>query len=118
MIQGILVLLTFQLLGETITSLTNAPVPGPVIGMLLLFIALRLRQRVSQGLQATSHGLIQHLSLLFLPAGVGFFFLPASVQQQWPAIVGAMVGGTLLAMLLSAWLIKTLAPKNKTGDEP
>ncbi len=109
MLQGFIILLLFQLLGEAIVTLTNSPVPGPVIGMLLLWIGLHLKRGPGSGLSQTSHQLISHLSLLFLPAGVGLFFLPASIQQHWPAIAGAMVAGTLVSLLFSSWLIKKLA---------
>ena len=115
MLQGFLVLLLFQMLGEALAALSGAPIPGPVIGMLCLFIALRLRGRASEDLQRTSQALIQHLSLLFLPAGVGIFFLPAALQSQWLAIGAAMMGGTLLTMLLSAALLKYLAGQKGTG---
>ena len=129
MIKGFLTLLVFQLLGESLAELGQLPIPGPVIGMLLLFIALRLRGRVSAGLQQSSQGLIQNLTLLFLPAGVGIFFLPASVQQQWPAITAAIVGGTLVTMIATALILKALSPsapgapadrgsKGGSGDRP
>ena len=108
MAKGLLVLLIFQWLGELIVRFSQAPVPGAVIGMLLLLIALLLRQQVSEGLQQTSHQLIQYLSLLFLPAGVGIFFLGDILQQHWLPIIAAMFAGTLISMLVCAWLAKRL----------
>lgn len=109
MLQGFIILLLFQLLGEAIVTLTHSPVPGPVIGMLLLWLGLHIKRGPSSALSQSSHQFIQYLSLLFLPAGVGLFFLPAHIQQHWPAIAGAMVIGTLVSLLFSGWLIKNLA---------
>ena len=109
MLKGLIVLLLFQLCGETVVALTDTPIPGPVIGMLLLWIALALKNGPSEDLSKTSQAMIQNLSLFFLPAGVGLFFLPPSIQQYWPAVAAAMIAGTFVAMLFSGWLIKRLA---------
>ncbi len=111
MLQGFIILLLFQLLGEAIVALTGTPVPGPVIGMLLLWLALHVRQGPSTDLGNVSHKLIQHLSLLLLPAGVGLFFLPATVSGDAPAIVGGVLIGSVVSLLLTSYLIKKLAPE-------
>lgn len=108
MLQGFIVLLGFQLLGEAVRALTGTPVPGPVLGMLLLWGALHLKGGPSAALNDTCEGFVKHLSLLFLPAGVGLFFLPAHISQQWLAIAGAMVAGTFISLLFSTWLVKKL----------
>ncbi|WP_299770182.1 CidA/LrgA family protein [uncultured Pseudoteredinibacter sp.] len=112
MVRGLLVLFFFQWLGEWISLATQAPIPGPVIGMLLLLLALLIRQKVSSDLQQSSHMLVQHLSLLFLPAGVGIFFLSEQVLAQWPAIAAAMVVGTFISLLLSSWIVKSQVKSN------
>ena len=108
MLQGIIVLLLFQLLGETLVTLTHSPIPGPVAGMLLLWLGLHLKRGPTPELQRTAQTLVQYLSLFFLPAGVGLFFLPPEIQRHWAAVIAAMVCGTFITMLLSAWLIKRL----------
>lgn len=109
MLKGLIILLLFQLLGEAVVSLCHLPVPGAVIGMLLLFCALFFKRGASAELQRASQTLIQYLSLFLIPAGVGLFFLPLGIRQHWFAILMALTVGTLIAMLLSAWLIKRLA---------
>lgn len=71
MIGALTLLLVFQLIGEVIARAFNAPIPGPVIGMGLLLAALVLKGGPSAELQQTAGHLLQHLSLLFVPAGVG-----------------------------------------------
>lgn len=112
MLKAFTILLLFQLLGETLVGLTGIPIPGPVIGMLLLWIALHIKNGASSELSQLSQNLISHLSLLFLPAGVGLFFLPASIQQYWPAVLGAMVLGTFVSMLFTGGLAKALSGRN------
>ena len=75
MLAAITVLLVCQLVGEIVIVAFGLPVPGPVVGMVLLFVYLILRRGVSEDLSNTSHGLLRHLSLLFVPAGVVFLVL-------------------------------------------
>jgi holin-like protein len=69
-LQGMTWLLVLQLTGEALARLLNLPFPGPVIGMLLLVISLRF-QVVRAPVHATATYLLSHLSLLFVPVGVG-----------------------------------------------
>lgn len=116
MLKGIIVLLFFQLCGETLVALLHSPIPGPVAGMLLLWLALAIKGGPSKEVDEVSQGLIQYLSLFFLPAGVGLFFLPNSIQRYWPAVIAAMVAGTFVSMLFSGWLMKRLSGKNSSGS--
>lgn len=113
MLKAFIILLLFQLLGESIVSLADLLIPGPVIGMLLLWMALLIKNGASSELSNLSHNLIKHLSLLFLPAGVGLFFLPPAIQQYWPAVLAAMVGGTFVSMLFSGWLLQRITNKGQ-----
>ena len=54
MINALLVLLSFQLAGEIITRTLQMPVPGPVLGMLLLFAALLLRDSLAAKIEPTT----------------------------------------------------------------
>jgi holin-like protein len=117
MLKGFICLLLFQLLGEAAVELTRSPVPGPVAGMLLLLVWLLISGGPSDDLGNTSHSLVQYLSLFFLPAGVGLFFLPEHISAQWPAIGAAMVAGTLLSMLFTGWLVKRLSGKRAASGE-
>ncbi len=108
-VKGLGLLVLFQLLGEALSRLLPIAVPGPVLGMLLLFFVLR-QIDPPQWLVKTAGRLISLLSLFFIPAGLGIFFLPASIQQQWPAILAAIVGGTLLSIALTGLALKALMP--------
>ena len=98
MLAGLTWLLVFQCLGEVIVRLVGLPVPGPVVGMLLLFVALRTREKVPAAIDGAATGLLQHLSLLFVPAGVGVMLHFGRLADEWPAIVAALVLSTVLAI--------------------
>lgn len=113
MIQAFAVLLVCQLVGEGIAHALALPVPGPVIGLLLLALALIIGRRLglvqSGGLGETplgqaADGLLRHLSLLFVPAGVGIVQQGHTILGNGPAIVVALVGSTVLTLIVSVWV--------------
>ncbi|BFM13711.1 CidA/LrgA family protein [Simiduia litorea] len=119
MIIGLLVLIGFQILGELLALWLHLPIPGAVIGLLLLLVSLRVlpwSKALVQPTEQVSDKLINHLSLLFLPAGVGFFFLPEHINAQWPAVVAAMLGGTFVAMLLSSLTYRVFSARAKPRE--
>jgi holin-like protein len=101
-LQVLALLLTCQLIGEVAARAANLPVPGPVLGMVLLLLGLLAMRRVPAALERTSRGLLDNLSLLFVPAGVGVIQHLDILRVQWLPIAAAIVGSTVLAMLVTA----------------
>ncbi len=106
-----MILLAFQLLGECISKLSGLPVPGPVIGMFLLFVALLAYGRVPQSLRVASSGLLNNMALLFVPAGVVAFMHAGALRAEWLSISVAVVGSSILTMAVTAWVFLWLAGK-------
>ena len=116
MIAALTQLLIFQLIGEIIARGLDLPVPGPVIGMALLFATLSLSGGPGETLQTTSQTLLSHLSLLFVPAGVGIVVHLSRVADEWPALLAALVVSTFVSMAVTALAMKALARKPATGE--
>ena len=88
MTAALALLLAFQLAGETLRVALHLPVPGPVIGMALLLVYLIIRpEGPSTELRNTAGGLLQNLSLLFVPAGTG-----VTTDTQWLDSHGVSTG--------------------------
>lgn len=113
---GLLILLGCQWLGELLKAVTGAPLPGPVIGMLLLLTFLIARGDVPAWLGETSQSIIRILSLLFLPPAVGLFFLGPHFASQWPAVIGAVIVGTLITLVVTAALMNSLLRRRDRGS--
>ncbi len=105
LIRGLAWLLLFQCLGELISRGFGWIVPGPVVGMVLLFAYLSLVS-TPKSMQVVSETLIKNLGVMFLPPAAGLYFLPAEVTGQWPALLGALVIGTAISLTLCALLLK------------
>lgn len=123
MLSALTLLLLLQLIGEIFVQFFALPVPGPVIGLLLLFSALLIRGRLGDELRNTANSLLQHLSLLFVPAGAGVMIHAARVADEWLALSVALVGSTLLSMAATALTLKFFlrqrsAPARQNGEQP
>jgi putative effector of murein hydrolase LrgA (UPF0299 family) len=111
MVHAITILLASQLAGEALSYGLNLPMPGPVIGLLILFAALWIWQqfgRVSPltvadtPLGTTSGTLLQHLSILFVPAGVGAIDHLGLLRDYGLAIFVALLVSTALSLAVTA----------------
>lgn len=117
MLGALTILLVFQLAGEVLVQFTRLPVPGPVVGLLLLFLALCLRGSLAAPLRDTATGLLQHLSLLFVPAGVGVMVHFARVSGEWLPIIAAVLVSTALAIAVTALVMRVLMRgRSDTGE--
>lgn len=120
MLGSITILLLFQLAGEGLVLAFKLPVPGPVVGMLLLLVALLMRGAVPPPLRETSNGLLEHLSLLFVPAGVGVMVHLPRIGQEWLPMVVALVASTILTVAVTAVTLNVLIRINgrdsRSGD--
>jgi holin-like protein len=102
MIVGFAVLLLCQLLGGFIVQLFGLPIPGPVVGMVLLFVVLRLRRPDQRaGVVRAADLLLRHLQLLFVPAGVGVIAYFSVIAEEWLPIVGGMVLSWLAVLVIT-----------------
>ncbi|MGM0520550.1 MAG: CidA/LrgA family protein [Pseudomonadota bacterium] len=113
MVQGFLILLLCQLTGEWLMVWLGIPVPGPVAGMILLLIGLVLYGRVPEYLRMPAEGLIRHLSLLFVPAGVGLMVFADVLAQQWLAILLSLLLSTFITLIVTAWMLQTLETRQR-----
>lgn len=115
MLGALTLLLVCQAIGEAVVRLAGLPVPGPVMGMLLLFAWLMAKGEVPDAVARTTAGLLEHLSLLFVPAGVGVVLYLDLVAAEWQAILASLVVSTLATILVTAFVMRKLVGR---ADEP
>ena len=103
-------LLVFQLVGEATVRLMGIPVPGPVIGLLFMLVFLLSRKALKidepESLLNTSSALLTHLSLLFVPAGVGIITHVDRIKEQWLSISIALMFASIITLFVTAWSLK------------
>ena len=118
LVVGLTWLVLCQLAGEVLVRLVDAPLPGPVVGMVVLLLALEVRRRRGHDTDRdpavrAADGLLRHLQLLFVPAGAGVFSflslvgasavpLVAGLVLSWAAALGCAAGVALVLLRLAS----------------
>lgn len=102
-------ILIFQLIGETLARSFGLIIPGPVLGMALLLAFFIAVPRAAASIQPTAQGLLSHLSLLFVPAGVGIVGHLDRLGTDGPAILLALAVSTALAITVGALVFAGLS---------
>ena len=115
MIGGLAALLLFQLFGEVIVIILR--LPGPVVGMVLLFLDLLWRGRVPQDLESTARGMLNHLALMFVPAGTGVVVYLSLLRQEWLPITVALIGSTVLTIAVTALTLQTVSRRRSHAQD-
>lgn len=109
MITALTVLLCCQLAGEAAVRLLGLPVPGPVLGMLLLFVLLFSRARFLDAVREPAQVLLRYLSLLFVPAAVGLMRHGARLRAELLPIAAAIAVSTAVTLAVTALVFQLVA---------
>ncbi|MTE00964.1 CidA/LrgA family protein [Paracoccus sp. YIM 132242] len=109
MIVALSLILAFQLVGEILSRALDLPLPGPVVGLCLLVLACVLRPALACRLRPTAQGLLAHLSLFFVPAGVGVVAHWPVLRQHGAGLALAIMGSTVLAIAAGALAFQAVA---------
>ena len=110
MIASLSLILLCQLAGEAFVRGLRLPMPGPVIGLMILLVLLLARDRFpllargplqGDGVESASRGLLANLSLLFVPAGVGVVQKLDLIVNHGIAFLGVLVISVLITLLVT-----------------
>ena len=117
MIHAFAILLTCQLAGEAATRGLDLPFPGPVVGMVLLVAALTAIPKLADVMRPVTSGILGHMSLLFVPAGVGVVGHFGALGGQGLALMAALLVSTVLAIAVGALTFAGVARLVGSRDE-
>ena len=109
MLRALTILVLCQFAGEVVARGLGIPLPGPVLGLVFLLAILIARGGPGEDLRGTSTGLLRHLSLLFVPAGVGIVTQLDALAQNWAAILVAILVSTTLGLAVTGWIMHRLS---------
>jgi holin-like protein len=102
MLGSLTLILACQLVGEIITTLAKLPIPGPVIGMVILFFVLAFcPKKMPRELEVVGGFLLRFLALLFVPAGVGIITNLDMLSKFWAPITGVIIIGTVVTIAVT-----------------
>lgn len=113
------VLVVCNAAGGFAASLLRLPVPGTVIGILILLAGFGVAGRIPEPVRRLAVFLLRHLNLFYIPAGVGVMAYAGLVRQDLIPIVAALVGGTFAALVAGAFAFQWTAKlTGNVGERP
>jgi holin-like protein len=112
-LQQLALLMALQLIGEAIVKVLGIPFPGPLCGMLLLLGYLQVRGGPSEQLAAVGTTLVDHLGLLFVPAGTAIITYTALLAREGLSILAALLLSTTAAVLIGGFLAERLVRRRQ-----
>jgi holin-like protein len=112
MLRALLLFVAADALGEAASRLLHLPVSGPVLGMVLLVVLFARHGGVPAGIERTGRCVLRLLPLFFVPAGVGAVEHAALIARSWPAILAALTGSSLAALLVTGFALLALERNN------
>lgn len=108
--RGLAIIVVFQLAGEVLVTLTGIPFPGPVLGLLLLWLALSKGWVPAESVESTAGFLLKNLTLFFTPIVVGAVVYREVLVAHWLAISLGLLLSTAAGLLVTGkvaqWLEK------------
>lgn len=113
-LRGLALLLLCQSAGEVLVRLTQAPLPGPVVGLLLLWGLLNV-DALRRPVQAAAEVLLAHLSLLFVPVGVGVVVHLELIARHGVRMVAVVVLSTWVGLVVTALVLRALLPRARAA---
>jgi len=117
-ILAVLSLLLCQLLGEVVAQTWALPVPGPVLGMVLLAGLLVWRGRLNSDIARAADFLLGHLSLFFVPAAVGVMANGARIARECVPICVAILVSTVSTIIVSALVFQAVMRAMGRDEQP
>lgn len=117
MVRGFTYLLVFQLCGELFSRLLDLPVPGNVMGMGLLLLALSLKIVDVKHFEEAAEILLSNMALFFVPAGVGVMVYGELIAAEWLPITVATVVSTFVVMAVTGLLAERFEKSEQADAE-
>lgn len=114
MVIGFTILFALSAAGEWCVQKLHLPLPGGLVGMVLLLMALLLLKKPIAQLQSASQALLQNMMLLFIPLVCGIIEQVEQLQAHWLVFFGACIGGALITLAITAWTFAAMLKWQKT----
>lgn len=111
-----IIIFGIYLLGVLITDITGVPIPGNVIGMVILFLLLYLKVIKVEQISTISNFFLEHLAFFFIPAGVGLISSFSVIKNIWLQLLIVCFVTTAINMICTGLVVQKIANK-KEGDK-
>ncbi len=112
MLRSLLYIFLFLFAGEAVRYLFDLMIPGNVIAMMLIFIALKAGVIKLESVKPASDKLIKYMVLFFVPYGVGLMDFWDVIKANWMSMIVAVVASTIITLYVTA-IVEQKLEKNE-----
>ena len=112
MIIGLLIICSVSVVTTYLAELLNIPIPGAIIGLLLLSGICFWRGESSAGLDRSSQLLTLLIPLLIMPSCIGIMDHWHLIKKEWLAIIVAITCSVLFTLITTPWLYSKMKISN------
>jgi holin-like protein len=103
-----MIILFMYFLGIVLQTLMNLPIPGTVLGLIILFLSLQTKLIKVEMLEEVSEFLLAHMAFLFVPAGVGLMTALNVLSGKWLQFLIFIIITTTIVWVVTAYVVKLL----------
>lgn len=112
-----LIILGIYLLGELLASSLNLPIPGNILGMIILFILLCTNIVKVDNINTITNFLLDHLAFFFIPAGVGLMSSIGIIKSTWLQLLIVCLSTTTIIIASTGIIVQAMSKKTKAKIE-
>ncbi|AWK51105.1 CidA/LrgA family protein [Clostridium beijerinckii] len=109
----VLIILGIYLLGELLSSLLHLPIPGNILGMVILFILLCTKVIKVDNISNVTNFLLDHLSFFFIPAGVGLMTSIGIIKSTWWQLLVVCISTTIIIIGVTGIIVQIISRRTK-----
>jgi holin-like protein len=112
MVQGLTIIFLFLFLGDSISYFAKIPIPGNVIGMILLTVSLKIGLIKLESIKPSADILVKNMAFLFVPPGVGIMVYFDLIKTEFVAIVASYLFSTFAVLFAVGKIQQSLGKKS------
>lgn len=113
----LLIILAINFVGEAISQILNLPIPGNIIGMILLLILLLFGIVEEKHIKETADFFLVNMGFFFIPASVGILISYQFLEGNYVKTILTILISTTMVMGITGIVTQTLSDKKMQKDE-
>ncbi|SHE85237.1 CidA/LrgA family protein [Clostridium fallax] len=110
----LIIILSIYLIGEFVSYIFHLPVPGNIIGMILLLVLLMTKKIKVSAIETVSNFFLDHLAFFFIPAGVGLISSFGILKSAWAKLLIVCILTTMIVIAITGLVVQFLVERKKS----
>lgn len=110
------IILLVCLMGDFLHTSLDLPIPGNVLGMVMLLLFLLTGIVKLSMIEDVSNFMLKHLSFFFIPAAVGLITCFSILEGKWTALMFISVVSTFIIAVVTGITVQILMRRRQSCD--